>query len=265
MKIKRSVVIILSCTMLLSGCSLINRNKVSINLPDNAQSYTSIYDEDTGDITIKTNGKTYSYFGTIGDTMPATSVRDCLGYLDGDKNTRICTLTEDPNDNYIMVKNVNGIMEQPQFFRAMDTRNRDIFTPSYIEPLGFECWGSSAVHYEMAAASVALHIMTEGIKDVGYEVLINGESTFSGGVGYASGKVIKRGELFIIEITEFECGEKIKKGEAFNVEIHFSVTDANDEVHEAEGIYYRDMMLGAYCNGLELRQDDQSGYYIRNI
>lgn len=35
---------------------------------------------------------------------------------------------------------VNGMMEQPDFYRAIDTVGVDVHTPNYIESLDYDIW-----------------------------------------------------------------------------------------------------------------------------
>ncbi|MBP0976151.1 MAG: hypothetical protein J6P20_08810, partial [Oscillospiraceae bacterium] len=65
-------------------------------------------------------------------------VGSCLGYQvqDGaeDQNMRFFTLAGDEDTDLLMRKYIGGIMEQPVFFRAVDTKGKDITVPAYIEP-----------------------------------------------------------------------------------------------------------------------------------
>ena len=263
---KKSVLaVLMSAVFLMSGCSLFNGNKEALELPPNPQSFDKIYDEDTGDTTINVNGKTYSYFGILNDKMSNESIRECLGYVDGDKDTRIYSLYEDPYDNYIVIKHVNGIMDQPVFLRATDTRQKDIFTPSYIKSAGYECWGSSGMHYEMPAASVGFTVNAENIKLVNYAVDINGEPTFFGQTGILSGRVLSKGDHNELEINEFETGDNAAKDKPFKVSITFSVVDKDDTEYEVEGVYEREMMFGAYLDGLEIREDNGRYYLFEDV
>ena len=265
MKKKTFAAALLSAVMLMSGCSLLSGNKEALKLPPNPRSHDQIYDEDTGDTTIKVNGKTYSYYGRLNGKISNDSIRECLGYVGGDKDTRIYTLYEDPYDNYIMVKHVNGIMDQPEFLRATDTRQKDIFTPAYIKPAGYECWGSSGMHYEMPAASVGFTIIAENIKLINYAVSINGEPAFFGQTGIVSGRSLAKNDHNILEINEFEAGDKADKDKPFKVSLTFSVVDMNGTEYEVEGSYVREMMFGAYLDGLEIREDGGRYYLFEDV
>ncbi|SCW50525.1 hypothetical protein SAMN02910456_01473 [Ruminococcaceae bacterium YRB3002] len=258
-------VLLICGAVLLSGCSLLDQDKGVLELPPNPQSFEQIYEEDTGDTTISVSGRTYSYFGTVKDSFSNDSIRECLGYVDDDKNMRVYTLYDDPYDNYIMVRYINGIMEQPQFLRAVDTRMKDVFTPSYIESLGYECWGSSGLHYEMPAAYVRFVCNCENVKFIDYEVSINGEFAFTGETGYPSHKPVDKGEIFDLEINEWEAGDKAEKDEPFDVVITFVIIDPDDNTHEVEGSYEREMMFGATLVGLEIREENGKYYLYEDV
>jgi len=43
------------------------------------------------------------------------------------------------NDDYIVSRD-NGWMSQPMFYRAVDTKGKDVYTPDYIDSLDYEYW-----------------------------------------------------------------------------------------------------------------------------
>lgn len=48
---------------------------------------------------------------------------------------RIYTLSSDAQHNYLMEYNTAGVMEQPGFLRAGDTKGKEVFTPEFIETI----------------------------------------------------------------------------------------------------------------------------------
>ena len=89
MKGIKTTTILLMTALLLSGCSMgINHND-AFDLPSNPQSFKQVYFEDDGETSIEINGRTYSYFGRLEGKISDDSVRECLGYIDNDKDTRI--------------------------------------------------------------------------------------------------------------------------------------------------------------------------------
>ena len=175
---------------------------------------------------------------------------------------RIYTLTEDPCENYLMVKYTEGIMEQPTFLRAVDTRQTDIYTPPYIDSLGYEYWSSSGMHYELHKASVDLSVADTKVKYVDYEISINGNYAFEGRAGNDSGYRIRRGEKYTIEIPETRTVKMTGTDKPFEVGITFKVTDINGNIHDVDGRFTHDMMLGGYLLKLEIRYDESQGYYL---
>ena len=50
-------------------------------------------------------------------------------------------LTADLDANYLGQFETEGVMNQPDFFRAIDTVGKDITTPAYIDDLEYIFWG----------------------------------------------------------------------------------------------------------------------------
>lgn len=262
MKGIKTITILLTTALLLSGCSLNLNHNDTFDLPSNPQSFEQVYFEDDGETSIEIGGRTYSYFGRLNGKMPGESICECLGYIDNDKDTRVYSLTDDPLDNFLMVKHIGGIMDQPEFLRAKDTIHENILAPYYIKSACYESWGSSGIHYEMASATIGLVCNAENVSEIEYEFLINGETAGIGGVRYADKKEIKKGELFEIDIDEIRINGKADKDEPFTISVKFDVIGTDGQIHDVDGLYVRDMMLGASLNDLEIRYDDNSGYYL---
>jgi hypothetical protein len=56
-------------------------------------------------------------------------------------DTRVYTLSDDSECNYLMVYDIGStLMNQPDFYRAIDTLRRDISTPEYIDSLAYSLW-----------------------------------------------------------------------------------------------------------------------------
>lgn len=263
MKKNRVLILSLCAAVLFSGCSLFNgKGSASLELPPNAEQIVSRYNIDQDETLFSYNGRTYSYFGGLNGKMSNDSVRECIGYTDNDKDTRVYTLYEDISDNYLMIRHTGGIMDQPEFLRAVDTKNRDIYTPSYIKSGCYETWGSSGIHYELPEVMVGLICNAKNITAISYEVVIDGESAFVGGVENANKSTIKTGELFNLGFNELMFQNKAVVGKPFCLTLNFTVTDNEGRDHEVKGTYSRDMMLGASLNDLEIREDGNGGYIL---
>ena len=105
---------------------------------------------DVGYITIEYNGRVYMPYGT--GNVGKKDIDKCIGYIIEDetissvvdrnsKDTRVYTLTEDKENNYLMVYYIEDqVMNQPSFWRAIDTIGQGINTPKYITKLDDDYW-----------------------------------------------------------------------------------------------------------------------------
>ena len=102
-------------------------------------------DDDAAYGTIEYEGRTYMPYGTIGKTLHENDIDVCVGYLvqDGEKDTnqRVYTLVDDTEHNYLMDYYVaSDFMNQPVFWRAIDTKGKEIVTPEFIDSLEYSYW-----------------------------------------------------------------------------------------------------------------------------
>lgn len=147
-KFKKKIPMILLITVLLlslAGCG----QTIYPDLPWDAITFQGGTFTDTEHdaaqyMTITWGDRTYMPYGTLKNRLRAGDVNDCLGFIlrsDGaDHQDRIYTLTDDPNHNFLLEHYVGGIMDQPTFWRAVDTRFEQIDLPRYIEPLSYDYW-----------------------------------------------------------------------------------------------------------------------------
>jgi len=95
-------------------------------------------------VSIEYNGRVYIPYGTLQGAMGQKyAVKECVGYIknDADKNdTQVRVYVLYNTDDYLMVYITGGIMNQPDFYRAIDTIDKDIETPSYIDKLDDDYW-----------------------------------------------------------------------------------------------------------------------------
>ena len=131
-------------TIMFTGCG----KSIYPELPENAIAFemgemTDITDNDSLYATFEYNGRTYMGYGTLNGSMKEKNINSCIGYLvqDGDTTTdiRVYTLTDNMDNDYLMTY-VDGVMNQPFFWRAVDTCGTTIDTPKYIESLGYSSW-----------------------------------------------------------------------------------------------------------------------------
>ena len=130
--------------LLFSGCHLPTGNH-EYDLPKNPQNFTTTENDEMDSMVITIGDRTYAPYGRVNHRMDNGTVRECLGYIDGDKDYRVYTISQDPDDNYIMIKNEGGLKEQPEFWRDIATRGEDIFTPDLIIDNGYEQWAGSGI------------------------------------------------------------------------------------------------------------------------
>ena len=131
--------------LILAGCG----RRIDYSLPENPIEFhtgTFANPADPGDTyqSIEYNGRTYIGYGILKSSINGGDVGKCLGYIiqDGVKmdDMRVFLLNADPDANYLVRFAVGGFMDQPNFFRAIDTRGKMIGTPGYIESLDYLFW-----------------------------------------------------------------------------------------------------------------------------
>jgi len=149
-----TIVVIMICLAVLSGCT----KKTLPNLPSDAVAFEmgTFIDENHDDAsfaTIEYGGRIYIPYGTINNKYGHNCIESCVGYIIQDEHSssvtglentdrRIYTLLGDADHSFLMdFDDSVKLMNQPTFFRAIDTSGQDIERPDYIDPLGYEFWG----------------------------------------------------------------------------------------------------------------------------
>ncbi|MDE5777077.1 MAG: hypothetical protein K2I10_00995 [Lachnospiraceae bacterium] len=139
-------IVLLIIIVLLGGCGKIEYP----DLANDAFAITMGTYEDFG--SIEYNDRIYIPYGTINDYPSKEEIKECIGYIIADENSssvvdkndrdrRIYTLVDDDENNYLMDYYVGqSIMEQPIFWRAIDTKGKDVNTPKYIESQEYSYW-----------------------------------------------------------------------------------------------------------------------------
>ena len=136
------LLIIVIAMITLSGCLKVNYPE----LPENPVVFEMV--SGSGKITVTINSIDYSkniITYTYSVTFDSDDIDKCIGYVvqDGQKDTdeRIYTLSEDKANNYLMMYYVGeSLMNQPDFWRAVDTNGKNIDTPIYIESFNYNYW-----------------------------------------------------------------------------------------------------------------------------
>ena len=157
------ICIIMFCLTILSGCM----KKPLPDLPSDAAAFEmGVFTDNEHDNaaygTIEYNGRIYIAYGTISNTYRQSYIESCIGYIVQDEHSssvidlnntdrRIYTLSADPERNFLMEYDDSvKLMNQPSFFRAIDTNGKDIEIPNYIEPFEYEFWGEVYGWHQMA-------------------------------------------------------------------------------------------------------------------
>lgn len=266
MKKWKITAIFLTGALLLSGCGKPDRDKGRYRLPENPVMFTSFYEQDSNAMNIEYNGRVYTHFGTTTTYVPDEHIKECIGYLDNREDYRLYTLAEDPECNYLMEVSINSINGSWRYYRADDTMGKDILTPFYVESNGFDCWGTSGIHYsdEKEPASIALKVNCSNIKSVNCYVSVNGETKFCTEAAAENGKLIKKHDFVNMKITKDLLGD-MNPDKTFKMEVTFTVTDGKGNEHPVEGSYSHDMMLGAYLFNIDINYDNARGYYMESF
>ncbi len=146
-KLSKIILALICCVIVLTGCGGSDRFG---RLPDNpiVFEHETYQDPDNADDTyacIVYGGRTYVPYGTLDGRIDKSVVKECIGYIrdrenPGDTSMRVYTLKGDDGVNYLMNSLTEAIMEQPSFYRAVDTNGEDIYTPEFIDPLDYDCW-----------------------------------------------------------------------------------------------------------------------------
>ena len=146
--------------ILLMGVLVLSLTGCGIKYPDlekdaigfQTDNYIDENDNGVGYLTIEYNGRTYMPYGTLKGSLKEKDIDKCIGYIiqnensssiiDKDnKDTRIYTLIDDKENNFLMEYYIGtDLMNQPSFYRAIDTKNKDINIPKFIDSLDYNYW-----------------------------------------------------------------------------------------------------------------------------
>ncbi len=144
---KRILIALFICLimLMLAGCG----NRIDYSLPDNpivfnANTFINPADKNDTYLSLEYNGRVYIPYGNLTGSIDGKDVGKCLGYYvqDGNKmeDTRIFLLTDDSNANFLIRIDTVGVMSQPDFFRAVDTKGENIDIPQYIDSSDEPFW-----------------------------------------------------------------------------------------------------------------------------
>ena len=133
--------LIISLVLLLTVCGLKYPELESDAISFIPSSFIDENDDDAAYRTIEYKDRIYMPYGTIKKTVRSSDIDKCIGYIEEDKDTRIYTLKADENNNFLMEYYIGTtLMNQPVFYRAVDTNGVDIDVPKYILSLDYNYW-----------------------------------------------------------------------------------------------------------------------------
>lgn len=141
---KKICSIFVAFIILLCGCS----NSLDIEYPDNPikfETYTYVNPDNADDTyrAFKYNEREYIPYATLENSVAQNDISTCLGCIvqDGkETDTWVVTLSDSDNNDYLMLYYPNTHNQQPEFYRAIDTKGKEISTPDYISDEKFEFW-----------------------------------------------------------------------------------------------------------------------------
>ena len=144
-RIRTAVFVAAAFQLILAACD----RRIDFELPENpiefhTGTFVNPADPDDACQSIEYDGRTYIWYGTLKHKIDGNDIGKCLGYIIQDgvvmKDLRIFLLNADPDANYLVRFSTGGFMDQPDFFRALDSKGKTISTPPYIERLGSSYW-----------------------------------------------------------------------------------------------------------------------------
>ena len=104
--------------------------------------YVNKSDTEDGYATVKIGKREYIPFGTLeSGTLLYEVAEKCVAVKEDDENTRYYSLKE--SGDFIVDHNAKGFMEIDMVYRAVDTIDKDIDIPEYIESNDYDIWLTS--------------------------------------------------------------------------------------------------------------------------
>ena len=253
----------LSVSFLFSGCSgIMEYFAKAPEMQPNAQSF-KMYDSDQmNSMLIDVNGRTYAPYGVVKMSMSKSSLKECIGYVNDNKDSRLYTLNEDPFDNYLIQKSVRGFMDPDTFWRDISTIEDEVLTPEYIDPLNYEEWAKSGCYSEMKEFKVDILLDADDVYELSMDYKVNGEDCGTSGVRNANKTELKKGDIYDMSIAEISIYGKFDKDGPLDVECHFHVETMSGEMHDLEYVFKDTVKLGDKIS-LTLTGNAKDGYILK--
>lgn len=121
----------------ITGCrTRINYSLLSNPIEFNTGTFVNPDDKTDTYLSVEYNGRTYIPYGVLKNSIDGKDVDSCLGYYvqDGEKmeDVRFFLLTNDTDENFLVRIDTVGFMSQPDFFRVIDSKDKNISIPKFI-------------------------------------------------------------------------------------------------------------------------------------
>ena len=128
----------------LTGCAVKYPELEKDAIAFQTNSFVDEDDDDAAYLIFEYNGRTYMPYSGLKRTLKSSDLDKCIGYIIQDENsssivdkdnkdTRIYTLTEDKENNFLMEYYIGTTeMNQSTFYRAIDTKGKNINIPKII-------------------------------------------------------------------------------------------------------------------------------------
>ena len=141
-KAAKGIIMTAAAALLLAGCG-----EGVYALPEDAprieqSTYVNEKDKDDTYQSLNVGGREYVFYGGAKESVKDADVRACAGYTDDEKKERVYSLAG--TGDYIMLRYINGWMDEPAFYRAEDTIGKDIYTPPFIRCFEFKLWDNES-------------------------------------------------------------------------------------------------------------------------
>lgn len=149
---KKKIFLIIIMILIITGCSKkypeLEKNAIGFE----TNSYIDELDDNASYLTFEYEGRTYMPYSSLKGTIHKKDVAKCIGYIIqnenvssivdiNNKDTRVYTLTIDPEHNFLMIYYIGTtLMNQPDFFRATDTKGKNIKIPEFIDDTDYNYW-----------------------------------------------------------------------------------------------------------------------------
>ena len=136
----------------LTGCGMKYPELEKDAIAFQTSSYIDKKDDDASYLTFEYKGRTYLPYATQKGRLKSSDIDKCIGYIIQDdnsssvvdptnKDTRIYTLSEDKENNFLMEYYIGtNLMNQPTFYRAIDTKGKEISIPKIIDDTDYNYW-----------------------------------------------------------------------------------------------------------------------------